>query len=129
MAELAPEGVGVRIDAGRLLARLPGNLARFGEVELEPYWDGVLVGATARHAWVRGRQVGLPERFQRRFEQTVGWLPTDASIESIEIADDGAVTIRGSVPRYEVAVDIPRLMTGIAARGTATVIDVLAGGR
>ena len=123
---IAPPDVTVRVDAGRLLARLPG-LARFGEVELEPRWDGRSVGVDVRQAWVRGRRVGLPERFRRSFDREVEWLPPATTIEAVSFGDDGGAVVVGSIRDYVVELDVPRLLADLTARSTTGVIEVLLG--
>ncbi len=123
---IAPDDVTVRVLERRVLARLPG-LARFGEVELEPRWRGRTVGIDVRQAWVRGRRVGLPSRFTRDYERELDWLPPTTSIESVAFDDEGGVAITGSIPDYVVELDVPRLLAGLTAKGTAGAIDVLLG--
>jgi hypothetical protein len=124
---VAPDDVEVRVDAGRLLARLPG-LARFGEVELEPRWEGRIVGFDVRRAWVRGRRIGLPERFHRSRERELEWLPPTTEIGAVTFDADGGVVVTGTIRDYVVELDVPRLLAGLTARGAAGVIDVVLGG-
>lgn len=127
LASVSPPDVTVRVHERRLLARFPG-LARFGEVELEPSWDGRTVTIDVRQAWVRGRRVGLPERFRRSDERELEWLPPATSIESVTFDDDGGVVVTGSIADYVVELDVPRLLADLTGRGTAGAIDVLLGG-
>ncbi|MEM9521164.1 MAG: hypothetical protein AAGA37_17725 [Actinomycetota bacterium] len=119
--------VDVRVEGGRFLARLP-RLARFGDVELEPRWDGRTVGVDVRFAWVRGRRVSIPDRFQRSYEKALEWLPTGTTIRSIELDDRGGLTVEGTVIDYVLAVDVARLLGDLTAKSTAGAIDVLLGG-
>ena len=124
---IAPDDVTVRVHAERVLARLPG-LAGFGEVELEPRWSGRVVGIDVRQAWVRGRRVGLPERFRRTYDHELLWLPPTTEIESVRFDAEGGVVVTGSISDYVVELDVPRLLADLTARGTAGAIDVLLGG-
>ena len=124
---IAPPEVAVRVEDRRLLARFPG-LARFGDVELEPRWSGRVIGIDVRQAWVRGRRVGLPERFRRAHEHELTWLPPTTEIGSVTFDDDGAVVVTGTISDYVVELDVPRLLADLTTRGTAGAIDVLLGG-
>lgn len=124
---IAPPDVTVRIDERRILARLPG-LARFGEVELEPRWQGRSVGIDVRQAWVRGRRIGLPERFHRTHEHELAWLPETTEIGSVTFDDEGGVVVDAVITDYVVELDVPRLLSDLTSRGTAGAIEVLLGG-
>lgn len=123
---IAPDGVTVRIVDRRVLARLPG-LAQFGEVELEPWWQGRTMGIEVRRAWIRGRRVRLPSAFSRSYERELEWLPDSTSIETIAVDDDGGVVVTGSIDNYSIELDVPRLLVDLSARGAAGVIDVFLG--
>lgn len=127
LASVAPPEVTVRVHERRVLARFPG-LARFGEVELEPRWAGRTVAIDVHQAWVRGRRIGLPERFRRSDERELEWLPPTTAISAVTFDDEGGAVVEGSISDYVVELDVPRLLAGLTSRGTAGVIDVLLGG-
>ena len=124
---IAPDDVTVRVHAERVLARLPG-LAGFGEVEARAALVSRVVGIDVRQAWVRGRRVGLPERFRRTYDHELLWLPPTTEIESVRFDAEGGVVVTGSISDYVVELDVPRLLADLTARGTAGAIDVLLGG-
>ncbi|MEM9466587.1 MAG: hypothetical protein AAGA90_14535 [Actinomycetota bacterium] len=126
LATIVPPDVVVRVDERRLLARFPG-LARFGEVELEPRWSGRTVGVDVQRAWVRGRRVGLPERFRRSHERELTWLPPTTEIQEVGFDDLGGLVVTGSIRDYVVELDVPRLLADLTARSTAGAIDILLG--
>ena len=118
-------GNGVEIDGDQLIARLKG-FGTWGLVELDPWCDGRRVGVDVARARVRGRTVGLPERFHRRYETELDWLPDGSSIDAIRIVG-GGIEIDGAVDRYTVEVDVPRLMTDLSTQQAEAVISVLLG--
>ena len=116
---------GVEIDGDQLVARLKG-FGSWGLVELDPWSDGRRVGVDVSRGRVRGRTVKLPERFHRRYETELDWLPERTSITRVRIVD-GSIAIDGTVDRYAVEVDVPRLMADLSAQQTGAVISVLLG--
>lgn len=118
-------GNGVEVDGDQLVARLKG-FGSWGLVELDPWCDGRRVGVDVARARVRGRTVGLPERFHRRYETELDWLPEGSSIDAIRIAD-GGIDIDGAIDRYAVEVDVPRLMADLSAQQAEVAISVLLG--
>lgn len=126
ISSLTPADAQVRIVGDELLARLPG-LGRFGDVILDPWWDERTVGVSVERAKVAGRVVGVPERFRRRMGWELEWLPDGTTVDEVVIVD-GGVTVRGSIERYSIEVDVARLMADLASRQTGAAIDVLLGG-
>ena len=122
---IAPDHA-VEIDGDQVIARLAG-FGRWGQVVLDPCWEGRRVGVGVSRGRIGGRTVTLPQRMHRRFERELTWLPDGSSITAVEIAD-GGVTVRGRVDRYAVEVDVPRLMADLSAQQAGNVIRVLMGG-
>ena len=116
---------GVEIDGDQLVARMKG-FGSWGLVELDPWSDGRRVGVDVTRGRVRGRTVNLPERFHRRYETQLDWLPERTSITGVHVAD-GAISIDGTIDRYSVEVDVPQLMADLSAQQAGAVISVLLG--
>lgn len=124
---LAPVDVGVRVADGELLARLPG-LGSFGEAILDPWCEGRTVGVVVERARLRSREVSIPQRFRKRFAWELEWLPPDTTLHEVAITADDGVMIRGSIDRYSIEVDVPKLMADLTSRQAGAAIDVLLGG-
>lgn len=124
---LAPAEADVRIADGELLARLPG-LGSFGEAILDPWCDGRTVGIDVDRARLRSREVSIPQRFRRRFAWELDWLPPETTLIEVAITADDGVMVRGTIDRYSIEVDVPRLMADLTSRQAGAAIDVLLGG-
>lgn len=124
---LAPVDVDVRVAGGELLARLPG-LGSFGEAILDPWCEGRTVGVNVERARLRSREVAIPQRFRKRFAWELDWLPPATTIHEVVITDDDGVVVRGTIDRYAIEVDVPKLMADLTSRQAGAAIDVLLGG-
>jgi|GEM_PF-5468755 len=111
---------------GLLMARIPG-FGKWGQVVLEPWVDGRRIGADATRARVRSKLVALPQRFQRRFERELEWLPPRTTLQSLTLTGSGRAELRATIGDYDIAVDVPRLLADLGARGTTKAIDVFLG--
>ena len=111
---------------GQMLGDIRG-LGRFGQAVLDPWVEGRTIGFDARSVLVRGRVISLPERFQRRFEREIEWLPPRTVLESISFDEAGGVTIEASITDYEVPLDARKLLADLSSRGPSRAVRVLLG--
>lgn len=118
-------GHGVAIDGDQMVARLPG-FGSWGLVELDPWVDGRNVGVDVDRARVKGRAVRLPERIRRRYQIEVDFLPVGTALGSVHVRS-GGLEVAGSIERYGIEVDVPRLLADLGAQQADAVISVLLG--
>jgi hypothetical protein len=133
--KLVPDQVGAWIDAiplkvdahienGRVVARRPGY-GRWGEVILEPWVRGREIGADAVAARTRGREVRLPDRFKRTFSRELTWLPEGADLRKLEFSEEGGACITATITRFDVPIDVPRLLADLSNRGTKLAVQTI----
>ncbi len=113
-----------RIEDGVLLARHP-RWGRLGEVVLEPWARGRELGAEAVSARVRGREFRLPARFRRTFRRELTWLPERTELLDVELPADGGIRLTAAIDRFEVPVDVPKLMTDLGTKGTRLAVQMM----
>lgn len=118
-------GHSVEIDGDQVIARLKG-FGSWGVVELDPWVLGRRAGVDVSRARVRGRTVALPDRFRRRYETELAWLPEGSALTGVRV-EAGSIEVDGTIERYSVEVDVAQLMADLSARQAGAVISVLLG--
>ncbi len=120
---LAP-GASARVEGGRLIARHP-RFGRWGDVILEPWVAGRAIGADAVSVRTRGREVQLPNRLRRTFQRELTWLPERTELKEVELTPEGGARISATVTKFDVPIDVPRLLADLSARGTKLAVKVM----
>ncbi len=123
---VAPEAA-VTVADGELLAPLPG-IGRWGDAVLEPWVDGRAVGVSVTRARLRGRLVSVPERFHRRYERELDWLPEGATLTSVGIESDGSLALTAQIEQFSAPVDVPMLLADMATRTSTIAVQFLTDG-
>ena len=119
-----PLKVDAHVENGRVVTRHPGY-GRWGEVILEPWVKGWEIGAHAVAVRTRGREVRLPGRFKRTFSRELTWLPDGTDLRKLEFSNDGGARITATITQFDVAIDVPRLLTDLSSRGTKLAVETL----
>ncbi len=120
---LAP-GAAAWVEERRLIARHP-RFARWGELILEPWVSGRTIGVDAVSVRTRGREVLLPKRLRRTFEKELAWLPERTTLKEVDLTADGGVRLRATVEKFDVPIDVPRLLADLSARSTKLAVKVM----
>jgi hypothetical protein len=117
----------VTVVNGELLAPLPG-IGRWGDAVLEPWVDGRSAGVSVTQARLRGRLVSVPERFHRRYERELDWLPEGATLTSVSHDAEGTLALTAQVEQFSAPVDIPKLLADMATRTSTIAVQLMADG-
>lgn len=119
-----PLKVDAHVENGRVVTRHPGY-GRWGEVILEPWVKGREIGAHAVAVRTRGREVRLPGRFKRTFSRELTWLPDGTDLRKLEFSNDGGARITATITQFDVAIDVPRLLTDLSSRSTQLAVETI----
>ncbi len=115
----------VRIADGQILVRRPHSSGP-GELVLEPWVRGREIGADAVSLLVRGRNVRLPRRLRRSYQRELTWLPERTELTGVELpAGEGGLRLLATIDRFEVPVDVPRLMADLGSKGTRLAVKMM----